>query len=599
MSYELLVMGVGMMGFVIRGIFLFLRGIKYLKDMKTRILVIGLILLSGLSGNATNVSGFISANTTWSTGGNPYHVIGNTLVVNGVTLTIEPGVVVKFDTGKVLQIDGELIAIGTVVNRITFTSNESIPHAGDWGKIHFSDTCVDAVFDALGHYVSGSIMKYCDVLYGGGIGFGAIHIINSSPYFSQCNIMNSSTAGIYSTESSYIIDSSLISYCADYGLSYNGYSILQNIRILSDTISYNSNGGVGLPGIHNAIIKNNFFIGNNNRSAFIIGGGVDSLLFSENYFEGNTCAQSVVYLCSPSYNYIIECNKFYNNHGINGNGPFVLYINDLSTASGNFIRNNIFEGNVSQNSSILFLYTNPNLYYSADTIHNLYLTNNYFHNNTFPVGSCIEFLFFNIGTILHVHNNSFMANTGVSVLDFEENAFNVSGFDLTDIKNNNLINPNSQFELYNGIPYGSPNIYADSNYWGSLNTQHIDSVIHDFFDDGNLFVVYYLPILTSLVSIDTSCSPNLETGILAIKPPTLIKVYPNPFSNEATLTIEGSYRNTTLTIYNLMGEEVQRKAVGSNKQIAIERNHLPAGMYFYKVVEENGDVLGMGKLIVE
>src|SRR5436190_2598190 len=87
----------------------------------------------------TNVSGFISANTTWNLAGSPYIVVGNALLSPGYTLTIQPGVVVKFNTDKALQIDGELIAIGTPTNRIIFTSNQSLPAAGDWAKIYFSD----------------------------------------------------------------------------------------------------------------------------------------------------------------------------------------------------------------------------------------------------------------------------------------------------------------------------------------------------------------------------------------------------------------------------------------------------------------------------
>src|SRR5688572_14157971 len=140
---------------------------------------VSFVLLLCFTGSAqTNVSGFISANTTWNLAGSPYIVTGNALVSSGYTLTIEPGVVVKFNTDKALQIDGELIAIGTAANRITFTSNQAAPAAGDWAKIHFPDTCIDAVFDVNGKYLSGSIMKYCDVLYGGGLGFGEIHLIS-------------------------------------------------------------------------------------------------------------------------------------------------------------------------------------------------------------------------------------------------------------------------------------------------------------------------------------------------------------------------------------------------------------------------------------
>ena len=39
--------------------------------------------------------------------------------------------------------------------------------------------------------------------------------------------------------------------------------------------------------------------------------------------------------------------------------------------------------------------------------------------------------------------------------------------------------------------------------------------------------------------------------------------------------------------------------MGTNKQVTITRNNLPAGMYFYKLVEENKEVLGVGKMLVE
>ncbi len=35
-----------------------------------------------------------------------------------------------------------------------------------------------------------------------------------------------------------------------------------------------------------------------------------------------------------------------------------------------------------------------------------------------------------------------------------------------------------------------------------------------------------------------------------------------------------------------------------NKQITIPRNNIPAGMYFYKLIEDNKEVLGIGKLVI-
>ena len=40
----------------------------------------------------TDISGIISASSTWTTIGNPYRVTGNTVVNTGVKLSIDPGV---------------------------------------------------------------------------------------------------------------------------------------------------------------------------------------------------------------------------------------------------------------------------------------------------------------------------------------------------------------------------------------------------------------------------------------------------------------------------------------------------------------------------
>ena len=83
-----------------------------------------LLVMIGMRGmGQTNVSGLISTNTHWDLLGSPYIITGNTLVQQGSALTIDPGVVIKFDGGKALQINGELIAIGTSSNRILFNIN--------------------------------------------------------------------------------------------------------------------------------------------------------------------------------------------------------------------------------------------------------------------------------------------------------------------------------------------------------------------------------------------------------------------------------------------------------------------------------------------
>ncbi len=88
--------------------------------------VVSLILLLAIANNAvaaTPVSGIIDSDTTWTLAGSPYIITGSVLVMEGATLTIDPEVEVRFDGSYRLQIEGQLIAIGTASNLIRFTSN--------------------------------------------------------------------------------------------------------------------------------------------------------------------------------------------------------------------------------------------------------------------------------------------------------------------------------------------------------------------------------------------------------------------------------------------------------------------------------------------
>ena len=104
----------------------------------------------------------------------------------------------------------------------------------------------------------------------------------------------------------------------------------------------------------------------------------------------------------------------------------------------------------------------------------------------------------------------------------------------------------------------------------------------------------------TIVNHGSNVSNPCTTGINEIRnKENSILLSPNPFTTQATLTFQGSYHHPSLYIYNLLGEIVQTYSNVSLPQITIERNNLPAGMYFYKVIEENKEVLGIGKMLVE
>ncbi len=95
------------------------------------------------------------------------------------------------------------------------------------------------------------------------------------------------------------------------------------------------------------------------------------------------------------------------------------------------------------------------------------------------------------------------------------------------------------------------------------------------------------------------CVSDVPAGINETKTQQRISISPNPFSTQTTLTLQGTYHNPSLFIYNLLGQEVRSIPIGTNTQITIPRGNLPAGMYFYKLIEDNKEVLGIGKIIAE
>jgi flagellar hook assembly protein FlgD len=140
--------------------------------------IVALLVASVVNATETPVSGNVSG--TWNLAGSPYIVTGNVTIQAGNTLTIEPGVDVKFNSQKRMTVDGTIDAEGTSGSRITFTSNQSPPAAGDWGRIIFSSNNTGCVLA----YVT---VEYADT---------AIDLTTGSPSIQHSEIRNNNY-GIY------------------------------------------------------------------------------------------------------------------------------------------------------------------------------------------------------------------------------------------------------------------------------------------------------------------------------------------------------------------------------------------------------------------
>lgn len=151
--------------------------------------------------NTVERKGTISKNETW-TFGNIYVVKGDLIVKEGVTLTMEPGVIVKFSGGEQgdLHVEGTLRVEGTAERKIVFTSlfddtvggdtnsdgGANAPLPGDWDAIIFENSSDDA----------NCVIRYAELKYGSGDGENAaIHLSNASPVLENITMVDNHING--------------------------------------------------------------------------------------------------------------------------------------------------------------------------------------------------------------------------------------------------------------------------------------------------------------------------------------------------------------------------------------------------------------------
>ncbi len=105
--------------------------------------LLGIFCLSAPAAAATQVGGPITGNRTWTHEKSPYLVTMHIEVEVNASLTIEPGVAVKFSRPCFLKICGTLVAKGTASRPVVFTSEKKAP--GAWEGIKFHESKGDTI----------------------------------------------------------------------------------------------------------------------------------------------------------------------------------------------------------------------------------------------------------------------------------------------------------------------------------------------------------------------------------------------------------------------------------------------------------------------
>ena len=126
----------------------------------------------------------------WAPDGNPWRVSGDLVVPEGEELLVRPGAVVSLEAGASIVVRGALVARGTAEIPVVFRGAETAGGPARWGSIVFEDGSLDAEFDALDDYRSGSILEHCVVEQG----TNAVRLLAASPFVRACTFRDNRPA---------------------------------------------------------------------------------------------------------------------------------------------------------------------------------------------------------------------------------------------------------------------------------------------------------------------------------------------------------------------------------------------------------------------
>ena len=546
---------------------------------------------------------------TWTKVNSPYLVQGAIMIANDSTLTIEPGVKVEFQGHYKLLVMGKLIAVGTAIDTIQFTTNnvslgwfgirfENTASTNDTSRISFCK--IQRAKANGGSYndyggalylnnfsklkVSNSLISNCTADLNG----GAISCSYSNPVIINSKIINNTAingngGGIYcENNSSATIFGNIISSNSASG---NGGGIFNhmdcNSLIANNTISYNSissamgNGGGGIINVANsATITNNVISYNSVPNS--TGGGITDISTGGVYFS------------------LISSNYISNNTALHGAG---LYCNGDNLP----VINNVISNNTASNSGGGIRCEN-----SCAAV----ITNNTITNNSSPLGGGI---FFTVNSSPTIKNCIIWGNiestSGKQV--FMDDETSDPNFYYCDIMagqsaiglNNNVFYLGNYSNNINASPlFVSPSLGVGNGFSSMLNGWNIQNG-SPCINLGDPSGTYSSTDITgnnriSGTRIDIGAFESLSSvGLNNESNQELIFIYPNPISSSANIVFEEFHINSVLIITDILGNDVE-KVNFSGRRIMIEKGLKHSGIYFITIADSQSKLIFKQKIII-
>ncbi len=438
----------------------------------------------------TSVGGLICEDTTWSAAESPFCVTTPIFVGCDATLSVLPGVIVRFSPSSAgLYVGGSfgpgtLVARGIPTDPIVFTSSAGTPNPGDWVGIVFDDTAVDAQFDKHEEYSSGSVLEQVEVAFAGAKpNYAGVSALESAPYFHGCRIHHNAQRGVYAysdqairIESCIISDNNLAKATENGGglwLKGTGHRVLLN-TFAGNRATYG--GGLFLDHCSTLVVQENVI----HRNRALRGGGLvvsdvqygdlraNKIFDNTAEYHGGGIIMEGLYETMIDKN-VVAWNRAGGDESIAGNGGGI-YASGIFTMRANALLFNFARGQ----GGAIWLYGGGDTLNAAAILESVIVGNVSARFEPSDVGCP-----FGAGGIYY-------HGTGLVLSALEQRA--------------NVLIANSGYDIVNdnSIVWGAEySVDASKIWWGTRNAAAIQARICDFFDDPVRSVVFPNPWMSS------------------------------------------------------------------------------------------------------
>lgn len=434
---------------------------KTLSSVVLTIIVLGLVASNTpylSKAQATNVTGILFSNTTWTKANSPYSLIGLVAVNQGVTLTIEAGVVINLN-GNYIQVNGTLIAKGSNSDNIQFNSGTLVftPLSNSWNE----------------QTQSGSVLENCI--------FGPLTVNSSSPRLNN----NTINGDIQALGARTITNSLTITNCkvnASISTTFCSLALTNN--------SFTYTGSLDVNTYDTCIIQSNTFPGmikvgdfsvvrNNHGVTGIDARGFGSLISDNVISNGWIAAGNSSIVTNNTVIGGIRGQTDYSSKGsvTISNNTVVGTIDSgglLATITNNRVRGEHASSSIGLAGNILIGNTISD--FTTDAVAtggNATIIGNLFFNNSCAVSV-------NAAAILQ--NNTFSNNSIAIKLQSTSASIAYNNFQ------------NNKENIHLGV---STNFNAAYNWWGTTNQTAIKESMYDYYQNFNLGNVTFLPLLSA------------------------------------------------------------------------------------------------------